>query len=114
MRRASMRGRAIRAIIQGAMKLERRTFVATIAAIVGSLRVHAQGTARAMTVYKDPTCGCCSLWVEQLKKAGITATVNQTGDIEAIKTKYGVPSRARSCHTALIDRYVLEGHVPVR
>ena len=66
----------------------------------------------AVQVYKDPTCGCCSLWVEHLRKAGFTATVTDVGDMTAIKTKYGVPVQARSCHTALLGGYVVEGHVP--
>ncbi len=96
------------------MNLHRRTFLLVTGTVIGSLRLHAQSTSQSMTVYKDPTCGCCSLWVEQLKKSGFAATINQTPDIDAVKTKYGVPARARSCHTALVDRYVLEGHVPVR
>ena len=66
----------------------------------------------AVQVYKDPTCGCCSLWVEHLRKAGFTPTVTDVGDMTAIKTKYGVPVQARSCHTALVGGYVVEGHVP--
>jgi hypothetical protein len=66
----------------------------------------------AVQVYKDPTCGCCSLWVEHLRKAGFTATVTDVEDMTAIKTKYGVPVQARSCHTALLGGYVVEGHVP--
>ncbi|MFL6112751.1 MAG: DUF411 domain-containing protein, partial [Catenulispora sp.] len=80
----------------------------------GSLRLAAQSKPPAMTVYKDPTCGCCSMWVEHVKKAGIAATIDQTTDVNAIKTQRGVPARVRSCHTALIDRYVIEGHVPVK
>jgi hypothetical protein len=63
-------------------------------------------------VYKDATCGCCSLWVEHLRKAGFSATVTDSEDMAAIKTKYGVPRQARSCHTAVVDGYVVEGHVP--
>ena len=92
----------------------RRTFVITLATMLGSPRLFAQGRTPAMTVYKDPTCGCCSIWVEHVKKAGFAATVNQTAEVDAIKTQRGVPARARSCHTALIDRYVIEGHVPAR
>ena len=66
----------------------------------------------AVQVYKDPTCGCCALWVEHLRKAGFTATVSDVQDMSAVKTKHGVPARARSCHTALVGGYVLEGHVP--
>src|SRR3954452_16007483 len=99
----------IRVIIRTTMNLQRRTFLLVTGTVIGSLRLHAQSTPQSMTVYKDPTCGCCSQWVEQLKKSGFAATINQTPDIDAVKTKYGVPVRARSCHTALVDRYVLEG-----
>jgi hypothetical protein len=92
----------------------RRTFVVTLATMAGSLRLAAQGKAPTMTVYKDPTCGCCSIWVEHLTKAGIAATVNLTAKVDEIKTQRGVPDRVRSCHTAVIDRYVIEGHVPAK
>lgn len=66
----------------------------------------------AVQVYKDPTCGCCALWVEHLRKAGFTATVTDVDDMNAVKTRHGVPRQARSCHTAVIGDYVVEGHVP--
>jgi hypothetical protein len=66
----------------------------------------------AVQVYKDATCGCCALWVEHLRTAGFSATVTDAADMAVIKTKYGVPSKARSCHTAVVDGYVIEGHVP--
>ena len=66
----------------------------------------------AVQVFKDPTCGCCALWVEHLRKAGFTATVTDVDDMTAIKTKHRVSSRVRSCHTALVGGYVVEGHVP--
>ena len=75
------------------------------------VRVAAQ-KGPAVQVYKDPTCGCCSLWVEHLRKAGFSATVSDVEDIDAIKTKHGVPRHARSCHTAIVGGYVIEGHVP--
>jgi hypothetical protein len=76
-----------------------------------ALRPFAQSGA-AVQVYKDPTCGCCALWVEHLRKAGFTATVTDVEDMTALKTKHGVPPRARSCHTAVTGDYVIEGHVP--
>lgn len=63
-------------------------------------------------VYKDPTCGCCSKWVEHLQAAGFTVRTTDTDDLAEFKTKHNVPARVRSCHTALVDGYVLEGHVP--
>ena len=68
--------------------------------------------ARTITVYKDPSCGCCGAWVDHLKKAGFNATVDDAQDIAAIKAKYGVPDDLTSCHTGVIAGYAIEGHVP--
>jgi hypothetical protein len=68
----------------------------------------------AMEVYKTPTCGCCSKWVEHVRQAGFTARVHDVDDValDALKTKHGVPRTAQSCHTALVGGYVIEGHTP--
>ena len=63
-------------------------------------------------VYKDPGCGCCSSWADHLKAAGFTVHVTEKADLAAFKTAHGVPAQTRSCHTALVGGYVLEGHVP--
>jgi hypothetical protein len=65
-----------------------------------------------ITVHKDPTCGCCSGWVQHLQKAGFVAKVVETRDIDAVKTRLGVPNDLAACHTAEISGYVVEGHVP--
>jgi hypothetical protein len=65
-----------------------------------------------MAVYKSPTCGCCSKWVEHMKQNGFTVNVTDLRDVSEIKTKHGVPSTAQSCHTAIVNGYVVEGHVP--
>ena len=92
----------------------RRHFLGTMVmfAAIGA-RASAQKDM-AIQVFKDPTCGCCSLWVEHLRKAGFTATVTDVEDMTAIKTKHRVPANARSCHTALVTGYVVEGHVPAK
>src|SRR5688572_1756467 len=93
-------------------RMTRRQLLGVFAMIAATgLRSSAQKET-AVQVFKDPTCGCCALWVEHLRKAGFTATVTDVGDMTAIKTKYRVPSRASSCHTALVGGYVVEGHVP--
>ncbi|NJP05919.1 MAG: DUF411 domain-containing protein [Chloroflexaceae bacterium] len=69
--------------------------------------------ASTVLVYKSPTCGCCSDWVEYLEEHGYTVTVEEVTDLVAIKQQYHVPPDMGSCHTALIDGYVIEGHVPV-
>ena len=63
-------------------------------------------------VYKDPACGCCSLWVEHLREDGFTVTARDTQKLAALKTENGVPREMQSCHTALVGDYVIEGHVP--
>lgn len=66
----------------------------------------------ALTVYKDPSCGCCHTWVEYLRAQGFQVTVIDTSDMQPIKARYGVPANLASCHTAKVGRYVIEGHVP--
>ena len=68
--------------------------------------------ATAMTVYKSPTCGCCEKYIDYLRENGFAVkSVNET-DMDAIKKRHGV-SHVASCHTALVNGYVVEGHVPV-
>ena len=63
-------------------------------------------------VWKDPSCGCCSGWVEHLRGSGFTVEAIDTADLAAVKTALGVPDELAACHTAKIDSYVIEGHVP--
>lgn len=66
----------------------------------------------AITVYRSPTCGCCSKWVAHLEKHGFNVQDLVTDDMDAIKQKYRIPAQLASCHTAVADGYVFEGHVP--
>lgn len=68
--------------------------------------------APAATVYKDPACGCCGAWVDHLKANGFPVTVHETQTVSDQKKRLGVPEALASCHTAVIDGYVIEGHVP--
>jgi hypothetical protein len=68
--------------------------------------------AVAITVYKDPSCGCCTQWVEHLRAAGLRPAVHDRSDMDALKDSLGVPASLRSCHTAVAGKYVIEGHVP--
>lgn len=69
--------------------------------------------ATAMTVYRDPNCGCCKSWAEIARRAGYEPTIVDRQDMPAIKVKLGVPADLASCHTTLIAGYVVEGHVPM-
>ena len=72
------------------------------------------GTAmdHAMHVAKSPTCGCCEAWVDLARSAGFEVTTTDMDDVTAAKSQVGVPQDLWSCHTAVVDGYVIEGHVP--
>ena len=63
-------------------------------------------------VYKSPTCNCCEKWIDHLRHAGFKVTSKNRNDMYSIKSDFGVAPNLRSCHTALVDGYVVEGHVP--
>jgi hypothetical protein len=65
-----------------------------------------------ITVHRDPSCGCCSGWVAHLQQSGFVMKVLETRDLDAVKTRFGVPDDLAACHTAEVMGYVIEGHVP--
>ena len=67
----------------------------------------------AITVYKTSTCGCCKVWVERLRDAGFQVEVNDVDNLNSVKQQVGLPYGMGSCHTAEVDGYFVEGHVPV-
>lgn len=72
------------------------------------------GEAEALEihVYKTPTCGCCSKWIDHLRAEGFTVRAEDLPDLTALKASHAVTPALASCHTATIDGYVVEGHVP--
>lgn len=68
--------------------------------------------AATVQVYKSPTCGCCGKWVEHLRAHGFVVTATDVEDVGPYRERYKVPAAAASCHTAVVDGYVVEGHVP--
>ena len=68
--------------------------------------------ATPITVYKTKTCGCCSKWVEHLKANGFAPVVHDVPSTAEYRQKYGVPEQLQSCHTAVVGKYAIEGHVP--
>ena len=87
---------------------------AALAAVGGGARWLSAATPAAtkILVYKSPTCGCCTGWVNHLKESGFEVTVRDVADVSPIKQRYGVPSAVASCHTGLVEGYAVEGHVP--
>ncbi|NOX15312.1 MAG: DUF411 domain-containing protein [Epsilonproteobacteria bacterium] len=67
--------------------------------------------AKDMTVYKNPYCGCCTNWIAQMKDKGFNIKTIVKDNFDNLKIKLGIAPKNFSCHTALIDGYVIEGHV---
>ncbi len=95
--------------------MDRRNFLiigAAATALAG--RAAAQGQRSRIEAYKSPTCGCCSAWVDRMDKAGfdITAQNIDQEQLWALKERSGIVPDISGCHTAFVDDYVIEGHVP--
>lgn len=97
-----------------ALRLDRRRLlgVAAAAAVLPWRTLQAAGDAPIIEVYKSPACGCCHLWVEHLEASGFEAEAKDMNDLAQIKMIAGVPDHLTACHTALVDGFVVEGHVP--
>ena len=65
-----------------------------------------------VTVYKSSSCQCCAKWVDHMQASGFKTLVHDREEMDQVKDWLGVPQSVRSCHTAQIDKYLIEGHVP--
>ena len=65
-----------------------------------------------VTLYKNPTCSCCADWADHMRDGGFAVEVRDGADLIQVKAEYGVPLDLASCHTAVVDGYAVEGHVP--
>ncbi len=99
--------RNIGAAVLGAALIGTAAF-AGMTAFGGSAPVAAQ----EVEVWKSPTCGCCGGWVKHMQAAGFSLKVHTIEDVDPVKAAKGVPDNLVSCHTAVVDGYVIEGHVP--
>jgi hypothetical protein len=90
-----------------------RTFAggAAMAALLPAF-AGAENAPITVTVYKDPSCGCCKKWVEHLSANGFAPVARDRSDMDALKDSLGIPVALRSCHTAVAGKYLIEGHVP--
>jgi hypothetical protein len=87
-------------------------FLAAVSSMSGTAAQSPAAPGPLVEVYKDPNCGCCINWVKHLEANGFTTRVMDVANLAEVKTKNRVPAEARSCHTGIVDGYVLEGHVP--
>jgi hypothetical protein len=68
---------------------------------------------KEIVVYKTPTCGCCGVYVSYLKKLHASMRSENVANLDDIKREHSVPVELASCHTSVVDGYVIEGHVPI-
>lgn len=93
-----------------------KLILATLGLMLGGFlyQVNTQnvGPTPVVTVYHSPTCGCCKKWIAHLEHNGFSTKAIIVDDVTPIKNKLNVPLNLSSCHTAVVDGYVIEGHVP--
>lgn len=74
----------------------------------------AQAGENQIVMYKNPNCQCCTKWADHMEQAGFSVTIHPTNAMSSVKADHGVPYDMGSCHTAIVDGYVIEGHVPAK
>jgi hypothetical protein len=97
----------------GRRRIAALLLAAPVALALPTRAPRAQG-APVVEVYKSPTCGCCNDWIKYMQANGFSdVRAHDVGNARK-RAEVGMSQRFGSCHTALIDGYVIEGHVPVR
>jgi hypothetical protein len=93
--------------------ITRRQFAAGLAVLpLFTLRARGQPALPKIVIAKDPSCSCCGSWARYLRADGFSAEIIEGAAMDQLKAQLGVPEALRSCHTATIGGYVIEGHVP--
>jgi hypothetical protein len=92
--------------------ISRRHFIASAAAMLAARRAVFAAPPDVLTVYKDPGCECCGRWVKHMSTNGFVVTVRDVSNMDEIKKTMNVPAALQSCHTGVLGKYVIEGHVP--
>ena len=90
-------------------------FLSLFAFLLGTLALtgcRTEAQTPTVTVYKTPTCGCCTLWADHMTEEGFEVERVDVPSLDDVKARLGVPDQLASCHTALVGDYVVEGHVP--
>lgn len=98
-------------VMRTSTDLSRRSVLAGLFWISASGAMAAQRPN--VEVWKDPACGCCKDWIAHLEKSGFDVSVHETGN-NAARSGMGIPAKLGSCHTAKVEGYAVEGHVPAK
>ena len=95
------------------MKIQIRCYSIVLVMVFAFLMSPAFSVEPTITVWKSASCGCCQRWVDYLQDDGFEVTAHNVADVVSIKQKLGITNPALySCHTAKVDGYIIEGHVP--
>ncbi len=97
---------------QSSITPRRRVLAALAAAPLALVSLRASSAAPTASVTKLEGCGCCDLWAEHLRKNGFSVSVRAVPDLAPVRKKYGMVKDFDTCHTALVEGYVIDGHVP--
>jgi hypothetical protein len=91
-----------------------KSLVRLLAALVIFSAAHAMAAEPLPTVdvYKSPYCGCCEQWIAHMRNSGFKVSIHNVRDVTPVRKNFGVPDAMASCHTAVVDGYAVEGHVP--
>ncbi len=103
------------------MNAIRLLVVPTLAMVLASANAEEETTGRdaaeaapQVLVQKNPGCGCCEAWADHLREHGFTVEVSENPGLYDLKEQIGIPASLQSCHTAQVDGYFIEGHVPAK
>lgn len=89
-----------------------RNLITTLVFLALTLPGFAVAGSGVITMHQDPNCGCCGAWAEHMREAGFDVVSKHSRDMQGVKRAHGIPAPLASCHTATVDGYVIEGHVP--
>lgn len=92
--------------------MKRRLVLALLGGSAMAVGAPAGAAGPHLAVFKNPSCGCCTAWVDHLKAFGFGVTVTEVSDTAGPRRLAGIPEQFGSCHTARVAGYAIEGHVP--
>ncbi len=96
------------------MKNSKFASIATLVLGLGLASPAISAENNEMTVFKNPSCGCCGSWADAMRQAGYQVNIVNMDDLSAVKKQASVTNELAGCHTAVFGKYILEGHVPLQ
>lgn len=90
----------------------RKIFCFTICLLALYLFIDSRAMASEIYVYKNPHCGCCNKWISYIEEQGFAVKTENNAMLPSMKKAAGITPELESCHTAVIEGYLVEGHVP--